>query len=149
MLLAGGGLGPNELFYYPSLLVDLDRVDRRVAAVIPLFSGHFIERATELVDPVMENIGKTHQHRQLQSLLHQFSGQFRQIDIVTRAATVGTDQHVPLGRDVDITVTPVRNVVNLLGVGAGKFNHGSVPVVRRAAGHASMQSHIVRVHQRC
>jgi len=67
------------------LLVDLDRIDAAVAALVPVLLDRGVEAAEQGRHPAVEDVGEAHQERQTESAPFQVEHQLVEID----AAGVG------------------------------------------------------------
>ena len=124
----GSGLGGQQFLDHAALLVDLDRVDRCVTALVGMFFCDLVEGIAQFVDAVVQDINEAHQHRQLNPGVGQCSGQLRQVDPCRALAPIRTNQYLSLVVDTYVAIAPVGNVVNLVGRGGAGFAHACYPV---------------------
>ena len=147
----GAGLQPHRLALFPGaqnfmhhapLLVDLDRIHRRVAALVALLPDGAPEGAGQAPHPVAQNAREAGQHRRAQSggaarLQHRFQGRF------TALIALGANMQVAVLADPEIAVTPTLHIVNgvkrALGLGHGRFLGGCVLCRIMPAGAAGGQ----------
>ena len=61
----------DDVFHHRFLLVDLNRVNRRVAPLIIVFADGAVKRSAQTRHTVLQNIGKAKQHRQILAALVQ------------------------------------------------------------------------------
>ena len=55
--------GSENLFYHPTLLVHLNRVNRGIAALVVHVLHGGVKGTAKLFDAIVKNIAKAHQHR--------------------------------------------------------------------------------------
>ncbi len=103
----------HDLLHHVPLLVDLDRIDRGVAAVVAELLAGGLEVPGEPVDPRPQDVGEPEQHRQRHPLLFEVVLQFEQVELVFRLVPVGTHDHVALGVYVEVARAPAFDVVEL------------------------------------
>jgi len=117
-VMAGQGAG------HAAMLVDLDRIDRGVAARIVPVRLRLRERGLQLAQTLAEDVRKAHQQRQLGT------GGARRIDDLRQRnhralRACGAHHHMPGGIDVEVPVGPVRNRIGLAGLVQGPSTAGS------------------------
>lgn len=86
----GDVLGGNDVFDHRFLLVDLDRVERGVLALVFQARDVAVERAGKLAHAVLQDVREAHQQRQREATLTQLVDLLEQVDGRT-AWTVRTD----------------------------------------------------------
>ena len=97
------------------LLVDLDRVQQRVACrIFPVLSG-LVEAVDDAAGTLLQNVGETDQQRQLQAAGAQFANQFVQIDRVAILAMRAHDDTAVVPHVVEVT-SPVPDPVEIPAV---------------------------------
>ena len=87
----------DDLLDHLPLLVDLDGIDARIAALVAILPHGVGEGAVDFGDAVLENPAEADQDRQAQSPHFQAIGQFFQIDGPFRIA-FGMDQQMAVRR---------------------------------------------------
>ncbi len=139
-------LGGEDLLDHPALLVDLDRVDGGVAAAEGLLLHGGIEGGAQLLDPVVEDVGEAHQHRQAQAGALELGDQLvqRQGRALGLAAQ-GAHQGMPRVVHVVVAAAPLVDIPDAAcalrraaGTGHGETHaftsgRGSAPCSRRAS----------------
>ena len=95
------------------LLVDLDRVDRRVAAGVLQLLDHLREGTGQHIDAVLQDVGEAHQHGQVQPFQRQSFGQLKQVDRDRRIRALRTHDDVAFGIDVEVAIAPLGHVVQI------------------------------------
>ncbi len=108
---------------HAAVLVDLDRIDRGVAAgVVQVFHG-LRERALQAPEAVPEDVGKTQQQRQFQALRQRRVDGLGQGDVRALRA-VWTDGDAAVCIDVEIAFAPVGDGIGAAGRVDGPGTHG-------------------------
>ena len=128
-----------DLFDHLALLIDLDRVDARVATLVLVLGDRRLEGVSNIADPVAEDVAESDEHGQLNAAEHQMVGQLLEIDGAGRILR-RVDQHVTRRRDGEVSLTPTVDLVEVGGVGGGK-NLTRLPAAmapRRRCIHANM-----------
>ena len=97
------------------LLIDLDRVDAAIIALVVVFANGRAEGVVDLADAMAEDVRKTQQNRQLDAALLELIDQFLEVDRLA-GILVGMNGHVPLGIDPEIILAPVANAVRFQGI---------------------------------
>ena len=121
------------------LLVDLDRVDAAVAALVLVLGDRRLEGVVDLADPVAEDVGEADQDRQLDAAELQVVDQLLQVDGAGRILR-RVDEHVARRGDGEVALAPAVDLVELGGVGDGE-DLSRLPVAvtpRRGCAHAIM-----------
>ena len=108
-------LGPvgEERIHHAALLVDLDRVDRGIAAAIIVGAHGAVEGGAQLAHPVREDAGKAHQHREREVVRRERARELVEIDTRVRGAWVGAAEHLAALADVEVAVAPVGDVISI------------------------------------
>ncbi|MNE36696.1 hypothetical protein D3C80_1305160 [compost metagenome] len=111
----GDVLGGDDVLHHRFLLVDLDRVQRGVAAAVAETGDVGVEGAGELAHAILEDAGKAHQQRQRQPGGAQLADQVVQID---RRALRPVRTHLDVAGLVDRVVAgaPVADAVDAAAV---------------------------------
>ena len=99
-----------------ALLVHLDRIDAAVLALILVLGDRALERAVDLAEPVLEDVGEAEQDRHGQAAQLQAIDQPLEIDAAVRFLG-GMDLQVALLVDREVALSPARHVVQLGGFG--------------------------------
>ena len=94
------------------LLIDLDRVDRGVAAMVVVALHRAVERATQLVYAVLQDTGKAYQHWQREVVRGELTRKRVQVESLV-GARVGAHGDVALRVDVEVAVAPVGDVISV------------------------------------
>ena len=105
-----------HLLHHPPLLVHLDGVDRRIVRLVLQPLHGLGKGTTELVYPILQNIGKAHQQWRSQT---GFTGSINHIH-QRHPGRIRTRAHVNLAFAVDIKIA-ITPVVDAVG-GAGRFD---------------------------
>ena len=106
----------NDVFHHGFLLVDLDRVQRGVLALVVQARDVGVERAGQLAYTVLQNVGEAHQQWQRQTALAQLIDLFVQVD--RRAVwAIGAHFDAPGLIDGEIPCAPVANAIHTAAVG--------------------------------
>ncbi len=114
----GDVLRGDDVFHHRFLLVDLDRIQRCVLALVFQARDVAVERAGQLAHAVLQDVGEAHQQRQRQAALTQIVDLFVKID--GRAVRpVGTDFNASRFVDCKITRAPMANAINAAAVRNG------------------------------
>ena len=114
----GDVLGGDDVLHHRFLLVDLDRIQRGIAALVFEALDVRVEGAGELAHAVLQNIREAHQQRQAQARLAQLADQLVEID-GRRVGTLRTHFDIAAIVDGEITRTPVADAVYAAAVGHG------------------------------
>ena len=101
----------HDLFDDVALLIDLDRVDERVGAVVLEFLDRALERAAERLDAGAEDVAEAKQDRKSYALLGEIHRHVEQIELAIRVREIGTDDRVSLLVHVEIADAPAFDVV--------------------------------------
>ena len=111
-------LGGDDVFHHRFLLVDLDRVQRGVFALVFQALDVGVERTGQLTHAVLQNVREAHQQRQGQAALAQLVDLLEQVDGRT-GRTVGTNFDATGFIDREITGPPMADPVNTAAVRHG------------------------------
>ncbi len=111
----GDVLGGDDVLDHRFLLVDLDRVQRGVLALVFQALDVGVERTGQLTHAVLQDVRETHQQWQGQAALAQLVDLLEQIDRRT-ARTVGTNFDATGVIDREIPGPPMANPVNTAAV---------------------------------
>ena len=102
--------GAHDAVHHAVLLVDLDRVDRGVRAVVAECFARLGEGAHQRGDAIGQDVAEAQQHGQLEPFLRQAARELGEVD----GGAVGTPrshQHMPAVGDVDVAFAPFGDVV--------------------------------------
>ena len=113
-----------------ALLVDLDRVDADVAALVLVLGDRRLEGVVDVGDAVPEDVAEPDQHRQVDPAQHQVIDELLQVDGAGRVLG-RMDQDVPVGRDREVALPPALDLVELRRVGRREHVSG-LPVAMTA-----------------
>ena len=105
----------EHLFDDLTLLIDLDRINAAVPAVILVLRDGGLEGGVNLTQPVPEDVGEANQHRQADASKLQPIHQLLEVDGV-RGVFRRVDLKVTRGVHRKVSVTPARHLVELTGV---------------------------------
>ena len=122
----------DQVFDHALLLVDFNRVDGGVAALIVVFADGAVESAAQAQRPILQDIGKAEQHRQILAALVKLVHQIVQADSGL-AVGIGTHHHFAVVGNEKIAVAPVFDAVG----GCRSIDtpcHVRIPCVWRFAG---------------
>ena len=97
------------------LLVDLDRVDAAIAALVVVLADGGAEGVVDLADAMAEDVREAKQDRQLDAALLELIDQFLEVDRLA-GVFVGMNRHVPLGIDPEIVLAPVADAVRFQSI---------------------------------
>ena len=130
------------------LLVDLDRVDAAVPALVAELGDRLLEGVGDLADAVAEDVGEAQQDRQLDAAVLELIDQLLEVDGLV-GVLVRVDGDVALVVDAEVALAPVADAVGIdrvlhgplaadvAGVGGpplDQFAHQSVPRGRGGVG---------------
>ncbi|ESR71834.1 hypothetical protein T266_06910 [Pseudomonas aeruginosa VRFPA05] len=130
---AGGGAASGGLGGVRFLLVDLDRIQRGIAALVFEALDVRVEGAGELAHAVLQDIREAHQQRQAQARLAQLADQLVEID-GRRVGALRTHFDIAAIVDGEITRTPVADAVYAAAVGHGPV--AAIVFASPSSGHA-------------
>lgn len=111
----GDVLGGDDVLDHRFLLVDLDRIERGVLALVFQARDVAVEGAGELAHTVLQDIGEAHQQGQRQAALAQLVDLLEQVD-GRAVGTVRTDFDATGFIDREIPGPPMANPVNTAAV---------------------------------
>ena len=119
----GAGLEPevegppvlDQLLDDVALLVDLDRVDAAVGALVVVLGDRLLERAAELLDARAQDVGEADQEREVEAAAAQVVDQLLEVD-AGRARPAGVTSMWPASLMREEVATPAVDVVELEGV---------------------------------
>ena len=97
------------------LLVDLDRIDAAVFALVVEFADGRLEGVVNLADAMAEDVGEAEQDRQLNAACLQLIDQVLQVDGLF-GALVRVDGDMAIVVDAEVSFAPVANAVRLDGI---------------------------------
>jgi Zn-dependent protease len=105
----------DDLLDDVALLIDLDRIDRGVGALVLVLVDRVRERGLQLADARLEDVGEAEQQREADALRveSRAPGGKRSMP---RACPVRMHRDVALGIDPEIAEAPAEHVIQLLGV---------------------------------
>ena len=124
----------DDVFHHGFLLVDLDRVQRGVLALVFQARDVGVERAGQLANAVLQNVGEAYQQWQRQAALTQFVDLFEQVDRRALGA-VGAHFDAPGFIDGEITSAPMADAINTAAVGHGPL--ATIVFACASYGHSS------------
>ena len=104
----------DDLFDDVPLLVDLDRVDGRVAAVIRELLTRVVKSQRQRVEPGPQDVREAQQHRELDTLLLEIVRQLIEIQLAIRMVGVGPNHDVATVVQVEESGAPPVDVVERL-----------------------------------
>ena len=98
-----------------SLLIDLDRIDAAVAALVLVLADGALKRRVDVGEPLLDDVGEADEHRQADAAELQPVDEFLEVD---RLADVLGRMHLDVAGRVDreVAVAPARHFVELAGV---------------------------------
>ena len=111
-------LGGDDVLDHGFLLVDLDRIQRGIAAAVAQRLDIAIKGTGQLPYPCLQNVRETHQQWQVQPAFAQLTNQLMQVN-TGAFRTTWHDLDMTLFINVEIPGTPVPNAVNTAAVGHG------------------------------
>jgi len=130
----GHVLGGDDVLDHRLLLVDLDRVQGGVLALVFQARDVGVEGAGQLAHAVLQNVGKAHQQRQRQAALAQLVNLLVQVD--RRAVrAVGAHFDAPGFIDGEIPSAPMADAINTAAVGHGPL--ATIVFACASYGHSS------------
>src|SRR5688500_12287836 len=103
----------EDLLDHVSLLIDLDRVYRRVAPLVLELLDRGLESIAERLDARPEDVREPHQHRKRHSLLLQVAREVEQVERTLRAIAIRPDDDVAALVDVEVAGAPAVDVVEV------------------------------------
>ena len=124
----------EHLFDDLALLVDLDRVDAAVAALVLVLGDGGLEGRVNVAEAVLQDVGEADEHRQADAAELQAIDQLLEVDGLGRVLG-RVHLHVTGGVDREVAVAPARHLVQLARVvhapgarrrGGGCDRHGRV-----------------------
>ena len=101
----------EDVLHHGLLLVHLDGVNRRVAALVLVVLLAWSKARVHAAHPVAQDVAEAEQHRQVEAPLAHLAGEAVQVHAAVFAAARGKHHHVAFGVDVEITVAPAQHVV--------------------------------------
>ena len=101
----------NDLLHHVALLVDLDRIDRGVAAVVLEFLHGGLESRIERFDARTQDVGEPEQHGERDALRFEISREFVEVERAVGALLVRANNDMPLFVDVEETVAPTFDII--------------------------------------
>ena len=111
----------DDLFYHRAHLIDLDRINDKVLGLIAILFCSLYETVRYFLDPIIQDIRETHQHRSRDIPQLQLIYQFLQIDrypVFTRS-----NYHMTFVVNTKVRNTPPRNVVEFFRIFNTPFSH--------------------------
>ena len=118
---------------HAALLVDLDRVDRVVLALVAVLLDRGVEGLVEVLEPAMEQIAEVQQHRRAQATLAQALHDLEEIDLTARRARRAHEHGAGLGH-LEEALAPTTEVVDIGGVVDGPRIDASLHAGHRRSG---------------
>ena len=113
----------EHLFDDVPLLVDLDRVDAAVVALVVVLGDGRLEGLVDLAEAMLEDVGEAEQDRQVDAA--QVPGSTSSFRSIERAGSfVGVDADVPVVVDREVALAPAGDVVQVAGVLRGPAFRG-------------------------
>ena len=106
--------GPQDLVHHPALLVHLDRVHRRIAALVLIGLDGLTEGPGQQLHPLAQNPGKARQHRRPQPgrpavFQHRFQRGLAAL------LAIGPHTQLALVVDTEVAVAPAIHVIDVAG----------------------------------
>ncbi|MNZ14661.1 hypothetical protein D3C78_315890 [compost metagenome] len=128
----GDVLGGDDVLHHRFLLVDLDRVQRGVAALVSQALDIGVEGAGQLAHAVLQDIRETHQQRQGQARFAQVADDVEEVD---RRAAGASRTHFDAAGVIDgeIARPPMANAIDTAAVGHGPA--GAIVLARASCRH--------------
>ncbi|MNM75965.1 hypothetical protein D3C81_877680 [compost metagenome] len=124
----------DDVLHHRFLLVDLDRVQRGVLALVLQTRDVGIERARQLAYAVLQNVRETDQQRQRKAALTQLVDLLEEVD--RRAlGPIGAHFDAPGFIDGEITSAPMADTINTAAVGHGPL--ATIVFACASYGHSS------------
>jgi hypothetical protein len=108
----------DDLLDHGPVLVDLDRVDAAVLALVVVLLDRAVERAADQLDPRPQHVGEAQQDRQLDAAAVELVDQLAHVDLAVAGAARRDDQ-VALLADVEVAAAPALDAVGLQRLRAG------------------------------
>ena len=106
----------DDFLHHVALLVDLDGIDRGVAArVVELPNGR-CERFAQRFDAALEDVGESQQDREWHALRFEIDREFEEVERAFRRFGVGADNDMSGRVDVEEAGAPAVDVVQGLGI---------------------------------
>ena len=122
-----------------ALLIDFDRVDADVAALVLVLRDGTGKRVVNVGDAVLEDVAKPDEHGQPDASEHQVIGELLQVDRAGRILR-RMDENVARRRDREVALAPAVQLVEIRRVGNGE-GFARLPgalAARDRAAHANM-----------
>jgi len=113
----------HDLLDHMPLLVDLDRIDRGIAAGVPELLHGPLEIRGQGRDARLQDVGEPEQQGQPHALRAQVHGQLEDVEFL-RVRGIGTHDNVTLRIDAEVSETPPGHVVEPLRVPGGPCRTG-------------------------
>src|SRR5439155_24971096 len=101
-----------------ALLVDLDRIDAAVIALVPVLLNCVHEGRVNLAETVLQDLAEADKDRWVDTAKNQLVDQFLQVD-GARGFLTGVDPQVAVFVDGEIAFARLVDVVQLAGIGCG------------------------------
>ena len=95
-----------------ALLVDLDRIDAAIVALIVVFADGLAKGVVNLADAVAQDVGEADEDRQLDAACLELVDEFFEIDGLV-GAFVGLNGDVAGFIDAEVSLAPQANVVGV------------------------------------
>lgn len=130
----GNVLRGDDVFHHRFLLVDLDRVQRGVLALVFQARDVGVEGTGQLAHTVLQNVREAYQQGQRQPALAQFVDLFEQVDRSALRA-VGAYFDAPGFIDGEIASAPMADTINTAAVGHGPL--ATIVFACASYGHSS------------
>ena len=111
-------VGPAEIEHFLDdlpLLVDLDRVDAAIGALVLVLRDRRLEGRMNFAEPVPQDVGEPDEHRKADAAELQPIDQLLEVDGLRRILG-RMDLHVTRGVHREVAVPPARHLVELAGV---------------------------------
>src|SRR4029079_2071712 len=105
----------DQLLDDVALLVDLDRVDAAIAALVVVLGDGLLERSAELLDARAEDVGEAEEYGEVQAALTEILDELLEVDGVG-SRSGGCDLDVAGVVDGEEVPAPTTDVVQLEGV---------------------------------
>src|SRR5215210_4739743 len=120
----------DDLLHYVPLLIDFDRIHRRVSTSVGELLASVREFLVQRLDPRAEDVGKPQEQREAHPLRLQVVGQLEQIELPVRLLPVRSYDYMTSLVDVEKADPPPFDVVK----SAGRFNRPRLDDLGRGRG---------------
>ena len=98
-----------------ALLIDLDRIDAAISALVVVFANSAVEDGVHAGHAVLEDVGEAHQQGRLNVALAQLIDKLLEVDLHGRILG-RMDCDMPFGVDGEILLSPLAHAIERFGV---------------------------------